>query len=120
VIALKKDSEYYRPLARLVIEVISIKNHMNMSDGDLARKMHVRKSTVQKFLAQAKIPSYKFLLKLCKALGGKLFISIHGDYAAVVPEEFKAIVDKRSKAINEDSSIFVTNIIIDALNGGGK
>lgn len=118
MIGLKKDSEYYRPLARLIIEVLRIKNHMNMSDSDLARKMHVRKSTVQKFLAQAKMPSYKFLIKLSKALDGKLFISVNADYAAVVPEELRAIVDKRSKAIKEDPSVFVVNIIIDALSGG--
>jgi hypothetical protein len=53
--------------------------------------------------------------KLASALGGKLFITIHGRYAALVPHKYREFIDKLAREENKDPETVVKDLLVEAI-----
>ncbi|QPM69064.1 helix-turn-helix domain-containing protein [Atribacter laminatus] len=86
--------EYYKALSRLVLEVEEERLFKNISQEELANRMGTKQEAISRFESLKHKPGYDFLARLSKALGGRLSITTNGDYAFVVPNKYRHIIDK--------------------------
>jgi len=111
-----KNSDYYRPIARLVMEARRRRRKNGLTQKELAERIGTNQGVIARFENIGRIPTYDFLIRLCRTLGTELFMSVNGEYTVVVPDELREVVDKISMDRNEDRSVFLVNLIIDSLN----
>jgi len=53
--------------------------------------------------------------KLASALGGKLFITIHGRYAALVPRKYREFIDELARKESKDPETVVKELLVEAI-----
>jgi transcriptional regulator with XRE-family HTH domain len=112
----QKNSDYYKPIARLVMEARRKRRKVKLTQKELAEKIGTNQSVIARFETLGRLPTYDFLVRLCNALGSQLFLSVNGEYTVVVPDELRVVVDRVSKEMNEEKSVFLVNLMIDSLN----
>lgn len=110
-----KNAEYYRPIVRLVMEVRQRRLEKGLKQEDLADMLGTKQPSVSRFERVGRIPSYDFLINLCEALDSKLFMSINGEYAVVVPEELRQRIDDLANWYEESRETLLMDILIDAI-----
>ncbi len=110
-----KNAEYYRPIVRLVMEVRQKRLEKGLKQEDLANMLGTEQPSISRFERVGRIPSYNFLINLCEVLDSKLFMSINGEYAIIVPEELRKKTDYLANLYKKDRETFLMDILIDAL-----
>jgi len=118
---LKKNPElnqvldYYAPLNDLILEIVEERVRQNLSQKDLARRLRTRQSAISRFENLGRKPGFDFLYRVAKALGGKLFITIHGRYAALVPRKYREFIDELAQEQGENPETVVKNLLVEAI-----
>ena len=118
---LRKDSElnqvldYYAPLNDLILEIVEERVRQNLTQRDLARRLRTRQSAISRFENLGRKPGFDFLYRVAKALGGKLFITIHGRYAALVPRKYREFIDELAQEQGENPETVVRNLLVEAI-----
>jgi transcriptional regulator with XRE-family HTH domain len=118
---LRKDQEtaetldYYAPLNALILEVVEERTYQNLTQEELARRLGTRQSAISRFENLGRKPGFDFLQKVARALGGKLFITIHGQYAALVPRKYREFVDRLARGRNTAPEAVVRELLVEAL-----
>jgi transcriptional regulator with XRE-family HTH domain len=107
--------DYYAPLNDLILEIVEERVRQNLTQGDLARRLGTRQSAVSRFENLGRKPGFDFLYRVASALGGKLFITIHGRYAALVPHKYREFIDKLAREENKDPETVVKDLLVEAI-----
>lgn len=109
-----KDEET-DPLEEFIVEVSNERIAQEMSQADLAKKMKTTQSVISRFENMGRKPSFEFMQRLAKALGGKMGITIHDDYTVTLPKEYRETVDKLSKKAGKTPKESLQEIVASAL-----
>jgi len=104
------------PLDDFIVEVINERLDRNLSQEDVAQKMNTKQSAISRFENLGRKPSYEFMEKIANALGGNLYLTIHGDYTLTVPKEYREQLDLLSKQRNQNPK----EILMELLEQGFK
>ena len=88
-------------LEEFILEVIERRAELKISQKELAEMLGTTQSVISRFENMGRKPGYEFIRRVSEALGGKLMITLNGDYAVVVPEELRPFVDKKAKEENK-------------------
>lgn len=112
-LARKLDS--YTPLSSLVLEVIEERVSQNLTQEDLARRLGTKQSAVSRFENLGRKPGFDFLERLARALGGKLFVTIHGRYVALVPRKYRGFVDELAREQKVEPEKVVKELLVEAI-----
>ena len=88
-------------LEEFILEVIERRAELKISQKELAEMLGTTQSVISRFENMGRKPGYEFIRRVSEALGGKLMITLNGDYALVVPEELRPFVDKKAKEENK-------------------
>lgn len=95
--------EYFKkelkdPLNDFIVEVITERLDKDLNQEEIAKKMGTRQPVISRFENLGRKPSYEFMERLAKVLGGNLYITIHGDYTITASKEYREKLDLLSKA----------------------
>ncbi|WP_427365529.1 helix-turn-helix domain-containing protein [Candidatus Caldatribacterium saccharofermentans] len=118
---LRKDREtaetldYYAPLNALILEVVEERTYQNLTQEELARRLGTRQSAISRFENLGRKPGFDFLQKVARALGGKLFITIHGQYAALVPRKYRELINRLARERDTTPEAVVRELLVEAL-----
>lgn len=107
--------DYYAPLNDLILEIVEERVRQNLTQRDLARRLRTRQSAISRFENLGRKPGFDFLYRVAKALGGKLFITIHGRYAALVPRKYREFIDELAQEQGENPETVVRNLLVEAI-----
>lgn len=88
------------PLDDFIVEVVGERLDQNLSQEDLAKKMKTTQSVISRFENMGRKPSFEFMQRLAEALGGKLHLTIHGDYTLTASKEHREQLDLLSEQKN--------------------
>lgn len=107
-----RQFEYFGALTRLVLEVEEERLYKNISQEELANRMGTKQEAISRFESLRHKPGYDFLARLSKALGGRLSITTNGDYAFVVPNKYRSIIDKCAREKGEKTEDFIEDLFL--------
>jgi len=116
----KDKVEYYKkvlsdPIIDFIIEASTARIIQNMSQEELAKKMNLPTSEIDKFENLMILPTVDFMKQLAEALGGKLCITIYGDYTVTVPLEYHKKLNDISESKNKSVKEVLLEMIIEEM-----
>ena len=110
----KRAIEDIAPLTGIIIESLHLRAQHQLSQSDVAHAMGSRQSVISRFENMGRKPSYEFLVRFARALGGQLGLTLNGQYCAVAPAEYRASID----ALAERDRTTTNDIVLNALTFG--
>lgn len=119
--ALRKDPELaqeldsYALLSRLVLEVVEERVSQGLTQEDLARRLGTKQSAISRFENMGRKPGLDFLERLAQALGGKLFATIHGQYATLVPRKYWKFIDELAREQGVAPERIVQELLVETI-----
>ncbi|ACR80642.1 helix-turn-helix domain-containing protein [Kosmotoga olearia] len=118
----KPELEEYVPsaeedaLEEFILEVIERRAELKISQKKLAKILGTTQSVISRFENMGRKPGYEFIKRISEALGGKLMITLNGDYAVVVPTELRERVDELANKEGLTPKEFLNLLISESLN----
>jgi len=108
--------EYFKkelrdPLNDFIVEVITERLDKGLNQEKLANKMGTKQPVISRFENSGRKPSYEFMERLAKALGGNLYITIHGDYTLTASKEYRKKLDLLSKETGKSPQELMMNFL---------
>ena len=108
--------EYFKkelkdPLNDFIVEVITERLDKGLNQEKLANKMGTKQPVISRFENLGRKPSYEFMERLAKVLGGNLYITIHGDYTLTAPKEYRKKLDLLSKETGKSPKELMMNFL---------
>lgn len=117
----KPELEEYVPsaeedaLEEFILEVIERRAELKISQKKLAKILGTTQSVISRFENMGRKPGYEFIKRISEALGGKLMITLNGDYAVVVPTELRERVDELANKEGLTPKEFLNLLISESL-----
>ena len=111
----------YEPLTKsdaieeFILEVVEKRGELKITQKELAELLNTTQSVISRFENLGRKPGYEFMNKITKALGGKLKITLNGDYTVIVPKELRDRVDELAVNENMEKEDFLNILVIDGL-----
>lgn len=118
----KPELEEYVPsteedaLEEFILEVIERRAELKISQKELAEMLETTQSVISRFENMGRKPGYEFIRRISEALGGKLMITLNGDYAVVVPAELRKRVDELADKEGLTPKEFLNLLISESLD----
>lgn len=100
----------------LAVEVSCERANRGLTQTNLAEVMDTKQSVISRFENMGRKPSLRFLEKVSKALGHRLYVSIYGEYHAPLTQEFIDKVDCISEATQMRKEDVVRDLRDSSLN----
>ena len=109
--------EYYKkilsdPIIDFIVEANTARIIQDISREELAKKMNLPTAEIDKFENMMILPTVDFMKQLAEALGGRLFITIYGDYTVTVPLEYHKKLNDISESKNKSVKEVLLEMII--------
>ncbi len=111
----RSQIDYWQPISHLIMESIEMRDHLQISQKELADKMKTRQSAISRFENMGRLPNYDFLSRLSLAFNNKLGITVSGDFMAVVPLHMQEEIRKISHIKGLEPQEYVQAILEDAI-----
>ena len=108
------EAQYWAPLSAVVIELRRLRSEYGQSQSDVARAMDTRQSVISRFENLGRKPSYDFLSRLAQVFGGKLGLTLSGQYCALAPTKYRAQI----RAEAQRRGIATDEVVMEALISG--
>ncbi|BER91749.1 helix-turn-helix domain-containing protein [Atrimonas thermophila] len=111
----KKEYEKARLKLDFGREVVELRKEKGISQEELANRVGTRRTNISRIERGDQNLTIATMHKLASALGGKLFITIRGRYAALVPREYREFVDKLAREESKDPETVVKDLLVEAI-----
>lgn len=111
----KDEIDYWRPLSKIILESIELRDYKGLSQTDLAKLMKTKQSVISRFENMGRIPSYDFIARLALSLGHSPGITLYGDYMAIVPFEKQSFIKHLADQENISTKRIVQNILNESI-----
>lgn len=119
---LKRDDPEYAeyaarmgPLADFMAEYEYQKGIQGITQTELAARAETRQSAISRFEAMKHPPSYDFLIKISKAIGGNLFLSPAAEFCFSIPYDLRDAAEAGAARRGCSVATYATELLREAL-----
>lgn len=106
----------WEPYAKLIVEFQELTHKYNLTQTEIAKRINSKQSVISRFINMGRLPSYDFLIRLSKALDGKLGITFNDNYMATLPIEKFDKVTYYSNLNKVSTKSFLQNLLNKAVD----
>lgn len=110
--SMKRMGYKFSPHQSFILDVVRERALKQMTQEELANAMGTTQPVISRFENLGRKPSFEFMERITKALGGELFVTTQGQYAFVVPAAYREAVDRASAADGVSPKEYLEDLLV--------